>query len=79
MSGSGETDSLSFEAALSQLEAIVRKLETGEASLEESIRLYEDGVKLQRHCEEKLGQAEARIEQIRGAETGTPVLAPFQN
>lgn len=68
---------LSFEAALAKLETIVRKLETGEASLEDSIQLYEEGVKLQRHCEEKLAQAQARIEEIRGAENGQPSTVPF--
>lgn len=69
---------LTFEAALQQLEAIVRKLETGEASLEDSIRLYEEGVTLQRHCEMKLADAEARIEEIRGGTDGqTPTTVPF--
>lgn len=69
---------LSFEAALAELETIVRKLETGEASLEDSIRLYEEGVTLQRHCEEKLADAQARIEEIRGSADGAiPTTVPF--
>ena len=73
-----EPETLTFEAALAELEAIVRKLETGEASLEDSIRLYEEGVKLQRHCEEKLADAQARIELIRGSADGSPpVTVPF--
>lgn len=68
---------MSFESALKELETIVRKLETGEASLEDSIRLYEEGVKLQRHCEEKLADAQARIEEIRGGADGSPARTPF--
>jgi exodeoxyribonuclease VII small subunit len=51
-----------FESALGELERIVRKLEDGEMSLEESLKLFEDGVKLSRDCQERLDQAERRIE-----------------
>jgi exodeoxyribonuclease VII small subunit len=51
-----------FESSLSELERIVRKLEDGEMSLEESLKLFEDGVKLSRECQERLDQAERRIE-----------------
>ena len=51
-----------FEASLGELERIVRKLEDGEMSLEESLKLFEDGVKLSRECQERLDQAERRIE-----------------
>ena len=71
-------DTLSFEAALARLETIVRKLEGGEASLEESIDLYEAGVLLKRHCEARLAGAQARIDQIRvgadGQATGSTPL-----
>ncbi len=52
----------SFEASLGELEKIVRKLEDGELSLEESLKLFEDGVKLSRECQERLNQSERRIE-----------------
>ncbi len=52
----------SFEASLGELEKIVRKLEDGELSLEESLKLFEDGVKLSRECQERLSQSERRIE-----------------
>ena len=45
---------LSFEDALTELEGIVRKLESGDAPLEESITLYQRGAKLKAHCEGKL-------------------------
>lgn len=51
-----------FESSLGELERIVRKLEEGEMSLEESLKLFEDGVKLSRECQERLNQAERRIE-----------------
>ena len=51
-----------FESSLGELERIVRKLEDGEMSLDESLKLFEDGVKLSRECQERLDQAERRIE-----------------
>ncbi len=54
--------SKSFEASLGELEKIVRKLEDGDLSLEESLKLFEDGVKLSRECQERLNQSERRIE-----------------
>ncbi len=63
---------LSFEAALKRLEEIVRKLESGEASLDESIELYGEGDRLKQQCEERLRAAQARIEKIQLARDGTP-------
>ncbi|MEO6590577.1 MAG: exodeoxyribonuclease VII small subunit [Pyrinomonadaceae bacterium] len=51
-----------FETSLGELEKIVRKLEDGDLSLEESLKLFEDGVKLSRECQERLTNAERRIE-----------------
>jgi exodeoxyribonuclease VII small subunit len=69
---------LSFEAALKRLEEIVRKLESGEAALDDAIMLYEEGDRLKQQCEARLKAAQARIEQIQlgpgGAPSGT---APF--
>lgn len=53
-----------FEAALKALEEIVTRLESGSVSLEDSIDIYTRGAYLKRHCEEKLRNAEARIEKI---------------
>ena len=61
---SSDTISLSFEAALAELEKIVRDLETGKAGLEDSIKLYERGVALRQHCEAKLKDAQLRVEKI---------------
>ena len=68
-----EIETLSFEAALAQLEAIVRSLETGTAPLDESIELYQRGDKLKRHCEARLKAAQARIDQISLDAEGKPV------
>jgi exodeoxyribonuclease VII small subunit len=53
---------LKFEEALARLEEIVRSLEQGETSLEETLLLFEEGVKLARFCNQKLDEAEAKIE-----------------
>jgi exodeoxyribonuclease VII small subunit len=63
-----------FESSLGELEKIVRKLEDGDLSLEESLKLFEDGVKLSRECQERLNQAERRIEVLLKDEKGNPLL-----
>jgi exodeoxyribonuclease VII small subunit len=51
-----------FEESLDELEAIVKKLEEGDMPLEESLELFERGVKLSRDCRDRLTKAERRIE-----------------
>jgi exodeoxyribonuclease VII small subunit len=69
---------LSFEAALARLEEIVRTLEKGEAPLDRSIELYQEGDRLKRLCEERLKSAQARIEQIAFGSDGKPSgVTPF--
>jgi exodeoxyribonuclease VII small subunit len=63
---------LSFEQALKRLEEIVRKLESGEASLDESIELYGEGDRLKQQCEARLEAAQARIEKIQFGRDGSP-------
>lgn len=63
-----------FEASLSNLEKIVRRLEEGDLPLEESLKLFEDGVRLSRECQERLNQAERRIEILLKDENGNPAL-----
>lgn len=71
-------DSLSFEDALKRLEAIVQRLEGGEASLEDSITLYTEGQSLKAHCEAKLKSASTRIEAIQQNDAGEAVgVKPF--
>lgn len=55
---------LSFEAALAELEQIVRGLETGQMKLEDAISAYERGAALRRHCEQRLSEAEMRVKAI---------------
>ncbi|MDT0575084.1 exodeoxyribonuclease VII small subunit [Croceicoccus sp. F390] len=62
--GNQDITALSYEAALKQLEEVVRRLEGGEAALDESIDLYERGEKLRKHCQSRLDAAQARIEAI---------------
>ncbi|HOO89752.1 MAG TPA: exodeoxyribonuclease VII small subunit [Syntrophales bacterium] len=50
-----------FEKALEKLEGIVRKMEEGNMSLEESLKAFEEGIKLSRFCTEKLDEAEKRV------------------
>jgi exodeoxyribonuclease VII small subunit len=63
-----------FEASLSNLEKIVRRLEEGDLPLEESLKLFEDGVRLSRECQERLNQAERRIEVLLKDADGNPSL-----
>ena len=70
---------LSFEAALKELETIVAKLERGDVALEESIAIYERGEALKKRCEALLGQAEERVEKIRTSSEGKAVgTEPFE-
>jgi exodeoxyribonuclease VII small subunit len=57
-------DTMSFEDALRELETLVGKLESGAATLEESITLYERGAALKAHCDKRLKDAQLRVEQI---------------
>jgi exodeoxyribonuclease VII small subunit len=61
-----------FEQALAELEEIVQKLERGELPLEESLRLYEEGIRLSRLCHGKLEEAEGRIEVLLKDARGEP-------
>ena len=73
-----ELSQLSFEDALKRLETIVHRLESGEASLEDSIGLYTDGQTLKAHCEAKLADATARIEAIQQNDAGQAIgTRPF--
>lgn len=59
-----EIAKLGFEEALAELEAIVRQLEEGKGKLEDAIKAYARGAALKRHCEARLAEARARVEQI---------------
>ena len=68
-----------FEESLDQLEAIVRKLEDGEMPLEESLELFERGVKLSRECRDRLTKAERRIEVLMKETDGTIILEDIED
>ncbi len=53
-----------FETALKKLEDLVEKLETPELSLDQSLKYFEEGVKQVRLCEQKLGEAEGKLEKL---------------
>ena len=57
-----DTSIKDFEAALAELDTLVRKLEEGDLTLEQSLALYERGVQLSRFCHARLEEAERRIE-----------------
>ncbi len=67
-----------FESSLKELEKIVRGLEEGDLSLEDSLKLFEDGIKLSRECQERLNQAERRIEVLLKDGDGNPSLQAIQ-
>jgi len=73
-----DVSALSFEDALKRLEVIVQRLESGDASLDESITLYTEGDALRGQCEARLKSAQARIETIVLGADGKPAgTRPF--
>jgi exodeoxyribonuclease VII small subunit len=72
---SGEATNTSFETALSRLSEIVERLEGGELPLEESLKLFEEGVRLARTAEARLEAAEKRVEELLGIDSdGNPIV-----
>lgn len=59
---SDKNTAMPFEAALERLQQTVKRLESGELSLEDSLKSFEEGVRLTRHCQDQLKSAEQRIE-----------------
>ena len=66
-----------FEEALSKLEKVVEKLEAGDISLEESLKLFEEGIRLSRFCNQKLDEAEKKVEILLKDEGGEIKIQPF--
>jgi exodeoxyribonuclease VII small subunit len=66
-----------FEDALNKLEKIVSKLEEGDIPLEESLKLFEEGIRLSRFCNQKLDEAEKRVEILLKSKEGNLRLHPF--
>ena len=67
-----------FETSLEELERIVRELERGDLPLEKSLELFEQGVKLSRACQERLNEAERRIEILTRDSQGRATVSEFE-
>ncbi len=77
VSSEGAVAKLKFEEAFQKLEAIIKKLEEGNLSLEDSLKAFEEGVRLSRHCSQKLDEAEKRVEILLKESNGRLVSQPF--
>ena len=75
--GKTEARGKNFESSLAALEKVVRDLERGDLPLEESLKLFEQGVRLTRECQERLNEAERRIEVLLRDHEGRPVVSAF--
>ena len=71
MSIAKSIEKMSFEEALQELEQIVKKIDSGQETLESSISDFERGAKLREHCEKKIQEAKLKIEKITKKEDGT--------
>lgn len=68
-----------FENKLKRLEEIVKKMEQGDLELDESLKLFEEGVKLTKECQAHLSQAEQKVKILTGLDqNGNPVTADFK-
>lgn len=71
---------MDFEKKLNRLEEIVGKMEKGDVSLEESLKFFEEGVKLSRECNAKLTEAELKVKKLMSIDKdGNPVTVPFSS
>ena len=68
-----------FESSLKKLEEIVTELEAGDLPLEKSIKAFEDGIKLTRHCQKLLTEAELKIEKLVESDDGSFDLESFDD
>ncbi len=68
---------LKFEEAFQKLEAIIKKLDEGNLTLEDSLKAFEEGVRLSRHCSKKLDEAEKRVEILLKESGGQLMPHPF--
>lgn len=66
-----------FEEAMGRLEELVKKLEGGDLSLDESLEVFEEGIKLSRWCMKKLEEAERKVEVLLKTETGELEVKPL--
>lgn len=67
-----------FEDSLARLEEIVKELESGDLSLDLSLKLFEEGIKLSRICNKRLEEAERRVEILLKDKSGSMTARPFE-
>jgi exodeoxyribonuclease VII small subunit len=67
-----------FESALARLEEIVQELEKGDLPLEQSLKYFEEGIKLSRICNKRLEEAERKVEILLKDKSGNMVAKPFE-
>lgn len=70
-------ENMSFEQALKRIDEIVKHLERGDAPLEQSLALFEEGTALIRNCGKMLDEAEQKVVKLRKGEDGAPIELPF--
>ena len=68
-----------LEASMARLQQIVRAMERGDVSLEESLKLFQEGTELVRNCQKLLDDAQLQIKKIMTAPDGSPVEEEFQD
>ena len=71
------SENMTFEASMVRLEQIVRTMERGDAPLEESLKLFQEGTELVRNCGKLLEEAELQVKKIMTAADGSPVEVDF--
>ena len=71
------SENMTFEASMVRLEQIVRTMERGDAPLEESLKLFQEGTELVRNCGKLLEEAELQVKKIMAAPDGSPVEEEF--
>jgi len=69
---------IKFEAALESLEKIVRKLESGDLNLDDSLKAFEEGIALTRTCEKLLQEAKGKVEKLIKKESDKTEVQPFE-
>jgi exodeoxyribonuclease VII small subunit len=74
---SDKNNSIDFESSLEKLEEIVAELESGDLPLEKSIKAFEEGIKLTRHCQNLLSKAELKIQKLVETNDGSLDLEAF--
>ena len=72
-------NNMTFEASMQRLEQIVRAMERGDVPLDESLKLFQEGTELVRHCEKLLSEAHLQIEKVMTAQDGSPVMEAFED